>query len=104
MNVKARTIEVDAATADLLEARAAERGVSVSELLADLAAFDAQVWSHDLEATRAAGEGTSSKGALAELDRRWAAVQAGEPTIPHEEVVRWLETWGTPAFRPWADR
>jgi predicted transcriptional regulator len=104
MNVKARTIEVDAATADLLEARAAERGVTVAELVADLAAFDAQVWPDDLEAMRAAGEVPWSKEAFAELDRRWAAVQAGEPTVPHEEVVRWLETWGTPAFRPWADR
>ncbi len=38
---------------------------------------------------------------LAELDRRWAAIEAGEATVPHDEVVRWLETWGTPAFRPW---
>ena len=38
---------------------------------------------------------------LAELDRRWAAIEAGEPTIPNDQVVGWLETWGTPAFRPW---
>jgi predicted transcriptional regulator len=41
---------------------------------------------------------------IAELDRRWAAIEAGEATVPHIEVVRWLETWGTPAFRPWCDR
>jgi predicted transcriptional regulator len=41
---------------------------------------------------------------LAELERRWAAIEAGEATVPHDEVVRWLETWGTPAFRPWRDR
>jgi predicted transcriptional regulator len=41
---------------------------------------------------------------LAELERRWAAIEAGEPTVPHDEVVRWLETWGTPAFRPWGMR
>jgi predicted transcriptional regulator len=41
---------------------------------------------------------------LAELDRRWAAVEAGEATVPHEKVVRWLETWGTPAFTPWGKR
>jgi predicted transcriptional regulator len=41
---------------------------------------------------------------LAELERRWAAIEAGEATIPHDEVVQWLETWGTPAFRPWRDR
>jgi hypothetical protein len=37
MNVKVRQIEVDAETADLLEARAAARGMSVAELVADLA-------------------------------------------------------------------
>jgi predicted transcriptional regulator len=38
--------------------------------------------------------------AVAELDWRWAAIEAGEPTISHDEVVRWLKTWGTPGFRP----
>jgi predicted transcriptional regulator len=41
---------------------------------------------------------------LAELERRWAAIEAGEATVPHDEVVLWLETWGTPAFRPWLDQ
>jgi len=41
---------------------------------------------------------------IAELDRRWKAIEEGEETIPHHEVVHWLETWGTPAFRPWRDR
>jgi predicted transcriptional regulator len=41
---------------------------------------------------------------LAELDRRWAAIEAGEATVPHEEVVRWLETWGSPTFTPWRKR
>jgi predicted transcriptional regulator len=41
---------------------------------------------------------------IAELDRRWAAIEAGEATVPHDEVVRWLQTWGTPAFRPWRER
>jgi predicted transcriptional regulator len=101
MGARVRTIEVDEATADVLEARAAECGVSVAELLADLAASDAASWSMAEEA-RLAGRG--APGDLAELDRRWAAVQAGEPTVPHEEAVRWLKTWGTPAFRPWAER
>jgi predicted transcriptional regulator len=38
---------------------------------------------------------------IAELDRRWRAIEAGEATIPHEDVVRWAQTWGTPAFKPW---
>jgi predicted transcriptional regulator len=38
---------------------------------------------------------------LAGLDRQWAAIKNGEATIPHAEVLRWLQTWGTPAFGPW---
>jgi predicted transcriptional regulator len=91
MNIKFRTIEVDAATADTLAARAAERGVSVGEVVAELVAFvDAQPAADSRE--------------IAELDRQWAAIEAGEPTVPHEQVVRWLETWGTPAFKPWHER
>lgn len=41
---------------------------------------------------------------LDELDRRWAAIQRGEPAVPHEQVVQWLETWGTPAFNLWGSR
>ena len=44
---------------------------------------------------------TLSPEELRELDRQWEAIQAGEPTVPHEDVVRWLATWGTPAFKPW---
>ena len=40
---------------------------------------------------------------LAELDRRWAKIKAGEPTVPHEKVARWLETWGDPDPRPWSE-
>jgi predicted transcriptional regulator len=40
---------------------------------------------------------------IAELDRRWAKIAAGEPTIPHEDVVRWLNTWGTPEYKPWPE-
>jgi predicted transcriptional regulator len=91
MNLKVRTIEVDAATADTLGARAGERGMSVGELVAELVAFvDSHAPVDDDE--------------IAELDRRWAAIEAGQPTVPHTEVVRWLETWGTPAFKPWHER
>jgi len=41
---------------------------------------------------------------LAELDRRWAAIEAGEPIISNGAVVRWLRTWGSPAFKSWHDR
>ena len=91
MNVKVRNIEVDVETAERLEARAAARGMSVSDLVAELAFLDRE------------SAGTESDQ-VAELDRRWKVVEAGGATVPHDQVVRWLETWGTPAFRPWRDR
>lgn len=90
MNVKSRTIEVDKATADTLKARAAERGVSVSKLVAELA--------HET------GPVAVEPEAIAELDRQWAKIESGQATVANEEVVRWLETWGTPAFKPWRER
>lgn len=87
MSSKTHTIEVDEATADALKARADERGVTVPQLLADIAAESGSLAVDPEE--------------IAELDRRWAAVEAGGATVPHDEVVRWLETWGTSAFRPW---
>jgi hypothetical protein len=42
-----------------------------------------------------------TRAELADLDRQWTAIKAGEHAIPHDQVVRWLETWGTPAFLPW---
>lgn len=83
-----RTIEVDDATAAALESRAAEVGLSVPELLAEMVAL----------------EGVSAQVPVAdmsELDRQWAAIKAGEPTVDHDHVVRWLDTWGTPHFRSW---
>jgi predicted transcriptional regulator len=90
MNIKLRNIEVDAATADLLEARAAARGISVAELLAEIASDRGPVAADAAE--------------IAELDRRWAKVKSGEATVPHDDVVRWLDTWGTEAFKPLRDQ
>jgi predicted transcriptional regulator len=86
-----RTIEVDDATAASLERRAAEAGLSVSDLLAEMVAR------HSEPAEVPADE-------LAELDRQWAAIKAGEATVPHADVVRWLDTWGSPGFKPWHER
>lgn len=90
MTIKLRTIEVDASTAETLAARAAARGVSVGELVKELTARDDVPLAVDPDQ-------------IAELDRRWAAAQVGT-TFGHDEVVRWLTTWGTPAFRPWRER
>ncbi len=86
-----RTIEVDDTTAAALESRAAEVGLSVAELLAEIVA-----------AGGAAAETTDA--GVAGLGRQWAAVKAGDPTVAHDDVVRWLDTWGTPRFRPWNDQ
>jgi hypothetical protein len=86
MTAATRKIEIDEATAVALEARAADEGVSVSELVAQLVVPEPLSLPTD---------------EVAELDRRWAAIEGGERTVPHDDVVRWLQTWGTPAFRPW---
>jgi predicted transcriptional regulator len=83
MGGKTQSIEVDGDTATALKKRAADRGVSVAELVAELVPV------------------AITDEAIAELDRRWSAIQRGQPTVPHAEVERWLHTWGTPDFRPW---
>jgi hypothetical protein len=88
MNVK---IEIDEQTADVLHARAAELGVTVSELVAELATLES-------EPIAIASE------EIGELDRRWKMVEGGGNTVPQDRVVRWLRTWGTPRFGPWRDR
>jgi hypothetical protein len=45
-----------------------------------------------------------SREEINELDRQWADIKAGEPTVAHGDVARWLDTWGTPGFRPWQGR
>jgi len=91
MNAPKRLIEVDEPTAIALEARAAERGLSVPDLVAEMTAL-------------ATSQEALSAADIAELDRRWAAIEGGEPTISNDAVVRWLRTWGSPAFKSWHDR
>ena len=89
--MKTHTIEVDEATAATLKTRASERGVSVSELVAELVTLDSEPIAVD-------------SSDVAELDRRWNEVARGGATVANAEVVRWLRTWGTPAFRRWHER
>ena len=89
--MKTRSIEVDDDTAAALTQRAAERGVSVPQLVAELMTLDA------VPAAADAAE-------LAELDRRWRLFEAQQTVADSGEVVRWLQSWGTPAFRSWRAR
>jgi predicted transcriptional regulator len=89
--MKTQTIEIDDDTAAALKQRATEQGVSVPELVAELV-------------TLATSPVDVEDDELAELDRRWKVFESQESTASHEEVVRWLQTWGTPAFRRWRDR
>jgi predicted transcriptional regulator len=86
--MKTRSIEVDDDTAAALTQRAAERGVSVPELVAELVTLEA-------------GPVVAGAGEVAELDRRWKAFEAQGSVAANEDIVRWLQTWGTPAFRSW---
>lgn len=85
---KTRSIELDIETADEIEARAARRGVTARELVAELLAPEPDL---------------PDAQALADLEAQWAAIERGDvATVPHDKVARWLDTWGTPAFKPWA--
>jgi predicted transcriptional regulator len=91
MTAAKRNIEVDEATASELESRAAERGLSISDLIAEMTAIHSAAV-------------VSPRHEIAKLDRQWQAIKSGEATVPHEKVVRWLQTWGTPSHRPWNNR
>jgi hypothetical protein len=99
MNIKLRNIEVDAETADLLEARAAARGMSVAELLADIACNEEALPS-DLAGLRAKGEGPWSAEVLKEDARRIAEFERTRMGVPWDEVKAWLESWGKPNELP----
>jgi len=86
--MKTQTIEIDDGTATALKRRAAERGVTVPELVAELATLAVSPVEAD----------------VAELDRRWQAFEAQDSVASNDDVVRWLQTWGTPAFRSWRNR
>ena len=99
MNPKVRSLQVDAKTADLLEARAAARGLSVSDLLADLVAAD-DALPPALEAMRIAGTGPWAPTVLAEDARRLAAFKRTRKGVPWDEVEAWMKSWGTPDELP----
>jgi hypothetical protein len=68
-------------TAATLKARAAERGLTVSELVAELATVHCEPTG--LEPSE-----------VAELDRRWKKVEAGGATVSNSDVVPWASDVG----------
>ncbi len=95
MNVRLRKIEVDAETADLLEARAAALGMSVPALVAELAGNES-VLPKDLAGLRARGEGPWSPEAVQEDAQRLAEFERARMGLPWHEVKAWMESWGKP--------
>jgi predicted transcriptional regulator len=91
LNMKTQTIEIDDDTATVLKQRARERGVTIPELVAELV-------------TREASQVNTDAADVAELDRRWKAFEAQGSVAANDEVVRWLQTWGTTTFRGWRNR
>ena len=89
--MKTQTIEIDEDTATALKQRAQERGVTVPELVAELV-------------TLAASPVDADADDVAELDRRRNAFEAQGSVATNEDVVRWLQTWGTSTFRSWHKR
>ncbi len=81
---KGRKIEIDRATADLLEARAAALGISVAELMAaivgDKPAAPQAAAALQAAAPAAAGEPQAATGQPP--DPRW------------REVKAWIDSWG----------
>jgi predicted transcriptional regulator len=89
--MKTQTIEIDDDTATALKQRARQRGLTVPELVAELVTLET-------------GAVDADAADIAELDRRWNAFEAQGSVAANDDVVRWLQTWGTPAFRSWRKR
>lgn len=96
---KLRNIEVDEHTADVLEARAQARGMSISDLVADLAETDGELppWLKKMEDE---GRGPWSPEILAEDAQRLAEYRRTGEGIPLEDVEAWVKSWGTAAELP----
>jgi len=91
MTSKTHIVELDEETSLSLHMQARELGLSVSELVTQMTLLQAQP-------VRVAEDEIEG------LDRQWAAIKAGEPTVVHDEVVKWLERRGRPDFKPWRDQ
>jgi predicted transcriptional regulator len=98
MNIKFRSIEIDAETASALEERAAARGISVSEFLSEM--MQAESAPSALDGLREAGRGPWAPEILAEDARRLSDFESTGEGVPWEEVASWMRSWGTPNELP----
>jgi hypothetical protein len=98
MNVKVRNIEVDVETAERLEARAAARGMSVSELLTEIASGEDPASAY-MSGTGAIDNNPWSPAAFEEDARRLAEFDHTRMGVPWEEIKSWMETWGNATER-----
>ena len=89
MTANVRKIEVDTETAERLEARASARGISVAELLSELA----------LDEPKSAVD-PWSPSAFQEDARRLEEFDRTRMGVPWDEIRSWMETWGTEAEGP----
>ena len=96
---RSRKIEVDERTADVLEARAHARGMSVSELVADLAHAEDALPQTMIE-MREEGRGPWAPAILAEDAKRLAEYRRTGEGVPLEAVEAWVRSWGTPNELP----
>ena len=97
---KSRKIEVDEHTADVLEARAQANGISVADLVADLAdladlAEVGDAHSSWLDKMREEGRGPWAPEILAEDARRLEEFKRTRLAIPGEDVEAWAASLGT---------
>ena len=94
-----RSIEIDTETADLLEARAKARGMTVAEFLADIACNE-EALPAGLAQMRASGEGPWSPQILEEDARRLAEFEQTRVGMPWGDIRSWMESWGTASEKP----
>src|ERR1700730_15043888 len=99
MSTKLRSIQVDEHTADVLEARALARGLSVAELIADLALSNEGL-PPDLQGMRVEGTGPWSAAILTEDARRIDEFRRTRQSVSWDEVKAWMQTWGTANEHP----
>jgi predicted transcriptional regulator len=98
--VQSRTVEIDSAAADALESEARSRGLSLREFLEELARRDIPTLATELASLREVGRGPWSPEALAEDAREMAGFEESGEGVPFDEIVGWVESWGTPGEQP----